>query len=114
MSDIDIVFYSYKPYLQIAFRKRKIFIVFGSDCSYIPNNEVELQLLREYAEVTKRSYIISESMPPDKLQSRHKAFEDRLIQEAEKKLEAQAAAEKKRKAENEFYSTLRMSNKVGR
>lgn len=108
------IFYSYKPYLQIAFKEHGLFIVFSADCSYIPQNELELKLLREYAEATKSSHIISGSMPPDELQSRHEAFEDRLVQEAEARLEAQTAAEKERKEKHDFYSILRMSDKVGR
>lgn len=108
------VFFSYTPYLQIAFKDAEIFVTFGADCTYTPQNELELQLLREYAEATQGSYIISESKPIDELQSLHVAFEDRLIQEAEARLGAQAAAEKERKEQHDFYSILRMSDKVGR
>ena len=105
------VFFSYTPYLQIAFKDAEIFVTFGADCTYTPKNELELQLLREYAEATQGSYIISESMPLEELQSFHEAFEDRLIQEAEARLEAQAAAEKEHKEQHDFYSTLRAADK---
>lgn len=105
------IFYSYKPYLQIAFKECELSVTFSADCTYIPQNELELQLLREYAEATQGSYIISESMPLEELQSLHEAFEDRLIQEAEARLEAQAAAEKERKEQHDFYSTLRAADK---
>lgn len=108
------IFYSYKPYLQIALKEHDLFIVFSADCRYTPQNELELKLFREYAEATKGSYIISESMPPNELQRLHEAFEERLIQEAEARLEAQTAAEKERKEKHDFYSALRMSDKVGR
>ena len=108
------VFHSYEPYLQIAFKDAELFVVFNADGIYIPQNELELQLLGEYAEATQGSYIISESMPLEKLQSLHEAFEDRLIQEAEVRLRAQAAAEKERKDQHDFYSILRMSDEVGR
>lgn len=108
------VFFSYTPYLQIAFKDAEIFVTFGADCTYTPQNELELQLLSEYAEATQGSYIISESKPTDELQSLHAAFEDRLIQEAEARLGAQAAAEKERKEQHDFYSILRMSDEVGR
>ncbi len=105
------VFFSYTPYLQIAFKDAEIFVTFGADCTYTPQNELELQLLREYAAATRGSYIISESKPIDELQSLHVAFEDRLIQEAEARLGAQAAAEKERKEKHDFYSTLRAADK---
>lgn len=105
------VFFSYTPYLQIAFKDAELFVTFNADCTYTPQNELELQLLREYAEATQGSYIISESMPLEELQSLHEAFEDRLIQEAEARLEAQAAAEKERKEQLDFYSTLRAADK---
>lgn len=108
------VFFSYTPYLQLSFKDAELFVIFGADCTYTPQNELELQLLREYAEATHGSYIISESMPLEELQSLHEAFEDRLIQEAEARLEAQAAAEKERKEQHDFYSILRMSDEVGR
>jgi hypothetical protein len=108
-----IKFHSYKPYLQISLsREKELFVTFGADCSYTPKNEEELQLLREYAWARVNSYCISEAMPLEELQREHEALEDRRIQEAEARLAAQEAAEKRRKEEHEFYSVLRMADKA--
>lgn len=99
-----VTFYSYKPYLSICLhRERNIFITFSAECTYSPTNEVQLELLRKYAENTKKSYIISESMAPEELKRRYTKLEERAIQEAE----ARAAAKKERQELHEFYSALR-------
>ena len=108
---IEIVFYSYKPFLQICLsREKELFVTFSADCTYFPTNKEQIELLRQYAEVTKSSFIISENMEPDKLAEKNRELEDKLIQEAE----ARAAAEENKKAEHSFYSALRMSDEVRR
>lgn len=110
-----VIFYSYKPYLQICLhRKKGVFITFSEKCTYTPKSEAELQLLRAYAESTKGSYNISESMAPEELRRKHEELEDNLIAEAEEREKNRIEAEKKEKAEHEFYSALRFSDKVYR
>lgn len=110
-----VTFYSYKPYLQICLhRKRGIFVTFSAKCSYSSANEVQLELLRKYAEKTKGSYIISESMDPEELRRRYEELEENTIKEAEAREAAKLAAEKEKQEAHEFYSTLRFSNKVCR
>lgn len=110
----NIQFHSYKPFLQLSFKDAGLCITFNADCTYTPQNKRELRLLREYTETTKKSCTISESIPLAELQSRHKAFEDLLIQEAEARATAKKAAEEKRKEDHDFYSTLRMADKAYR
>ena len=108
---MNVIFYSYKPFLQICLsREKELFVTFSADCAYFPTNEEQLKLLRKYAEATKSSFIISESMKPDELAEKNRELEDKLLQEAE----VRAAAEEKKKAEHSFYSTLRMSDEVRR
>lgn len=110
-----VIFYSYKPYLQICLhRKRGIFITFSAEGTYSPKNEEELQILRAYAEDTKGSYNISESLDPEELRRKHEEWEDSLITEAEEREKNRIEAEKKEKAEHEFYSALRFSDTVYR
>lgn len=106
-----VIFSSYKPYLQICLNGA--FITFSDKGNYSPTSE-ELQSLREYAERTKGSYIISEGADPEELRRKNEELEDTLIQEAEARADARQKAEKKSKDDHEFYSTLRMSDKAYR
>ncbi len=109
------VFCSCKPFLQICLDKNKgTFITFGADSTYSPKNEEELQLLREYAERTKLSHLITEGSDPTELRRKHKRKWDKRIRKANKRAEARLEAEKKRKEDHEFYSLLRMSDKAYR
>ncbi len=109
------VFCSCKPFLQICLDKdRGTFITFGADSTYSPKNEEELQLLREYAERTKISYLIAEGSDPTELRRKYKELEAKRICEAEERAKARLEAEKKRKEDHEFYSLLRMSDEVYR
>ncbi len=49
-------FYSYKPYLfyMPPQGKRAFHYLFSAECTYSPTNEVQLELLRKYAESTKK------------------------------------------------------------
>lgn len=110
-----VIFYSYKPYLIVGLCKgRGIFVIFSAECTYSPTNEVELELLRKYAEETKKSYIISESMAPEELRRRYTELEEKSIKEAEARAAAKLAAEKEKQEEHEFYSALRFSDRVCR
>lgn len=110
-----VTFYSYKPYLSICLhRERELFITFSAECTYSPTNEVQLELLRKYAENTKKSYIISESMAPEELKRRYTELEEKDIQEAEARAAAKAAEKKEHKERHEFYSALRFSDQVCR
>lgn len=110
-----VTFYSYKPYLSICLhRERNIFITFSAECTYSPTNEIELEILRKYAEETKNSYIISESMAPEELRRRYTGLEKKAIQEAEARAAVKLAAEKEKQEEHEFYSALRFSDRVCR
>jgi len=109
------VFCSCKPFLQICLDKdRGSFITFGADSTYSPKNEEELQLLREYAEHTKISYLIAEGSDPTELRRKHSERMAEESRKAEERAEARLEAEKKRKEDHEFYSLLRMSDRVCR
>ena len=111
----SVVFSSCKPYLQICLDKgRGSFITFGADSTYSPKNEEELQLLRDYAERTKISYLIAEGADPTELRRKYEELRAKEIQEAEERAEARLEAEKRRKEEHDFYSLLRMSDKAYR
>lgn len=51
------MFYSYKPYLQIALT-RECIVTFDKNGVYIAKTQEEEKLLREYAENTRNSYNI--------------------------------------------------------
>ena len=110
-----VVFSSCKPYLHICLDKdRGRFITFGADCTYSPTSEEELQLLREYLDHTKSSYLIAEGSDPTELRRKYEELRAKEIQEAEERADAKLEAEKKRKEEHDFYSLLRMSDKAYR
>lgn len=101
------------PYLTTLAGLNRL-IQLSAEGTYSPKNEEELQILRAYAEDTKGSYNISESMDPAELKRKHEELEDKLIAEAEEREKNRIEAEKKEKAEHEFYSALRFSDKVYR
>lgn len=110
-----VTFYSHKPYLTIGLcRDRAIFVTFSAGCTYSPTNEMQLELLRKYAEKTKGSYIISESMAPEELRRRYEELEEKAIKEAEARAAAKLEAEQEKQEAHEFYSALRFSNRVCR
>ena len=110
-----VVFSSCNPFLQICLSKdRGVFITFGADCTYSPKNGEELQLLREYSEHTKSSYLIAEGSDPTELRRKYTDLVYKEIREAEERAEAKLEAEKKRKEDHDFYSLLRMSDKAYR
>lgn len=109
------VFCSCKPFLQICLSKEQgTFITFGADSTYSPKNEAELEALREYAERTRLSHLIAEGSDPTELGRKYKELEAERIREAEERAEARLEAEKKRKEDHDFYSLLRMSDRVCR
>ncbi len=101
-----VTFSSCKPYLQICVDGS--FIIFSGDSTYTSRNEAEIKSLREYAERYKSSYIIAEDTEPAELRKKYEELEAIRIQEAEARQEAKLEAEKKRKADHELYSLLRM------
>lgn len=107
-----VIFYSYKPYLQVPLHKgRGIIVTFSGDCTYTAKNKIELQLLREYAENTKASYSITEvggELDLEDLIRLHEELEDKIIADLEQRQAEKAKAEEKRKQEHELYSLLRM------
>lgn len=110
-----VTFYSYKPYLSICLhRKRELFVTFSAECTYSPTNRTQLELLRQYAERTKGTYLISEIMAPEELGRRYREMEEKSIQEAEARKAAKVADERKRKEEHDFYSALRFSDRICR
>lgn len=110
-----VIFSSCKPYLQIYLSRDKgICVTFDANCIYIPKNKAELQLLREYAERTKASCLITEGADNTELKRRYEALEAEEIQKAENREKTRQEAEKKRKEDHEFYSLLRMSDTVYR
>lgn len=110
------MFYSYKPYLQIALT-RECIVTFNENCVYIAKTPEEEKLLREYAKNTRNSYNIIEAggeLEHEDLIRLHEEDEQKLIAEAEQR-ENQRAEEKRRKKEiHDFYSSLRMSDEVYR
>lgn len=109
------VFCGCKPFLQICLSKEQgTFITFGADSTYSPKNEEELQLLREYAERTKISYLIAEGSDPTELRRKHSERMAEESRKAEERAEARLEAEKKRKEDHDFYSLLRMADKAYR
>lgn len=54
------MFYSYKPYLQIALT-RECIVTFNENGVYIAKTPEEEKLLREYAKNTRNSYNIIEA-----------------------------------------------------
>ncbi|MDO4326391.1 MAG: hypothetical protein Q4E24_10230 [bacterium] len=110
-----VTFYSYKPYLTLGLcREDGIIITFSAECTYSPTNEVQLELLRKYAEDTKNSYIISESMAPEELRRRYTELEEKAVQEAEARAAAKAEEEDRKRWEHEFFSALRFSDQLCR
>lgn len=82
------VFYSYKPYLYVCLhRKREIAVQFDKNCMCTLTGKNTINLLREYAENTKNSYVVTEAgdMGLDELQRLHREYENNLIIEAEKR-----------------------------
>lgn len=109
------VFCSCKPFLQICLSKEQgTFITFGADSTYTPKDEAELEALREYAELTKISYLIAEGSDPTELRRKCEELMAEECRKAEERAEARLEAEKKRKEDHEFYSLLRMSDKAYR
>lgn len=110
------MFYSYKPYLQIAL-SRECIITFNEKGVYIAKTPEEEKLLREYAENTRNSYNVIEAggeLKHEDLILLHEEDEQKLIAEAEQR-ESQRAEEKRRRKEiHDFYSSLRMSDEVYR
>ncbi|MBS5284637.1 MAG: hypothetical protein KHY46_12385 [Clostridiales bacterium] len=105
-----MIFYSYKPYLQIAL-SRECIITFNEKGVYIAKTQEEEKLLREYAKNTRNSYNIIEAggeLEHEDLIRLHEEREDKLIAEAEEREKNRIEAEKKKKAEHDFYSLLRM------
>lgn len=110
-----VTFYSYKPYLSICLhRERGIFVTFSAECSYSPSDSIRLRLLRQYAERTKGSYLISESMTPEELGRLHAELERKEAHDAQEREEARLRAEKERQEAHDFYSLLRTSDRVCR
>lgn len=110
------MFYSYKPYLQIAL-SRECTITFNENGVYIAKTLEEEKLLREYAENTKNSYNIIEAggeLGREDLIRLHEKCEDELIAEAEEREKARAEEKRRKKEKHDFYSLLRMSDQVCR
>ena len=106
------MFYSYKPYLQIAL-SRECIITFNEKGVYIAKTPEEEKLLREYAKNTRNSYNIIEAggeLEHEDLIRLHEEDEQKLIAEAEQRQRKKARAEEKRrkKEQHDFYSLLRM------
>lgn len=81
------MFYSYKPYLQIAL-SRECIITFDKNGVYIAKTPEEEKLLREYAKNTRNSYNIIEAggeLEHEDLIRLHEEDEQKLIAEAEEK-----------------------------
>jgi hypothetical protein len=110
------MFYSYKPYLQIALT-RECIVTFNENGVYIVKTPEEEKLLREYAKNTRNSYNIIEAggeLEHEDLIRLHEEDEQKLIAEAEQREKAGAEEKRRKKEIHEFYSLLRMSDEVYR
>ena len=110
------MFYSYKPYLQIALT-RECIVTFNEKGVYIAKTPEEEKLLREYAKNTRNSYNIIEAggeLEHEDLIRLHEEDEQKLIAEAEQREKAGAEEKRRKKEIHEFYSLFRMSDEVYR
>ena len=110
------MFYSYKPYLQIALN-RECIVTFDKNGVYIAKAPEEEKLLREYAKNTRNSYNIIEAggeLEQEDLIRLHEEDEQKLIAEAEERETARAEAKRQKKEKHDFYSLLRMTDQVCR
>ena len=110
------MFYSYKPYLQIALT-RECIVTFDKNGVYIAKTPEEEKLLREYAKNTRNSCNIIEAggeLEHEDLIRLHEKAEQKLIAEAEQREKARAEEEGRRKEIHDFCSSLRMSDEVYR
>ncbi len=83
-----VTFYSYKPYLYVCLhRKRGIAVQFDKNCMCTLTGKNTINLLQEYAENTKNSYVVVKAgdMGLEELQRLHEEWENNLIIEAEEK-----------------------------
>ena len=108
-----VTFISSQPYLTLSFRELSITVQF-IEHYYSTEDPKQVQLLREYAERTKRSYSIAEGSDPTELRREYEELEAEQIREVEDKVKAKLEAERARKEEHDFYSLLRMSDKAYR
>lgn len=110
------MFYSYKPYLQIALT-RECIVTFDKNGVYIAKTQEEEKLLREYAKNTRNSYNIIEAggeLEHEDLIRLHEEDEQKLIAEAEQRKKVRAEEKRRRKEIHDFCSSLRMSDEVYR
>lgn len=110
------MFYSYKPYLQIALT-RECIVTFDKNGVYIAKTQEEEKLLREYAENTRNSYNIIEAggeLEHEDLIRLHEEAEQKLLAEAKQREKARAEAKRQKKEKHDFYSLLRMTDQVCR
>lgn len=105
-----VLFYSYKPFLQLC-PCIDVFFYFDADCKCVVTEEKDIEMLRSYAEDTKRSYIITEEgsgMDLSELQRLHEENEIKLIHEAEEREQKRIKAEMEEREKRELFSLLRM------
>lgn len=110
------MFYSYKPYLQIALT-RECIVTFNEKGVYIAKTPEEEKLLREYAKNTRNSYNIIEAggeLEHEDLIRLHEEDEQKLIAGAEQRKKARAEEKRRRKEIHDFCSSLRMLDEVYR
>ncbi|MBU5471799.1 hypothetical protein KQI85_15815 [Falcatimonas sp. MSJ-15] len=104
------MFYSYKPYLQIALT-RECIVTFDKNGVYIAKTPEEEKLLREYAKNTRNSCNIIEAggeLEHEDLIRLHEEAEQKSIAEAKQRAKARAEEQRRKKELHEFYSLLRM------
>lgn len=110
------MFYSYKPYLQIALT-RECIVTFDKNGVYIAKTPEEEKLLREYAKNTRNSCNIIEAggeLEHEDLIRLHEEAEQKLVAEAKQREKARAEAKRQKKEKHDFYSLLRMTDQVCR
>ena len=96
------MFYSYKPYLQIALT-RECIVTFNKNGVYIAKTPEEEKLLREYAKNTRNSYNIIEAggeLEHEDLIRLHEEDEQKLIAEAKQR---ERKPERRRKGGKKSY-----------
>lgn len=107
----EVTFYSYKQFLQVSLRDAGLSFTFNRECKCLATGEKAINALREYADRTRSSYIITEEgsgMDLCDLQRLHDEAESKLIHEAEEREQKRIKEELMRKEKHELFSLLRM------
>lgn len=106
-----VTFISATPYLTLSFKELSSSIQFVEHY-HITEDPHRIQLLRAYAKSNPVTIAEAGEAELEDLIKRYNEAEDNLIREAEEKEKARAEEKAQRKAQHDFYSTLRMTDGV--